>query len=493
MADRQIVRFIDVQIQKDSPLVSEAGFGTLLVLTNYDYLTTTTRVREFSSESTVEDFFGEGSEEALAADAYFKQDPFLSNSPENIYFGRYADAATAAILEGGDSPESDYTVWQGVTSGEFAITIDATLDEVAGLNFSSVASMDDVATVITAGLSQGTCLYRDDRFVFVSPTTGATSTITLCSTVTTPAGTDISGSAYLDCDTAVSPTVPGGAILSQGQVAESIEDAINAIENVSNDWYALGIIADFRDTTDVQDIADEIESRRKIFISATNDVNVLTLGSTSTNAYYVKNANYKRTGFIYHDNATAYPDMAWMGLQLPKDIGSTNWAYKTFAGIAEGAAVDIDPVTLTEDQIDAAQDVNCNVYTSTLSSSFTHFGTMGGGRNTDKDGEYIDIIRNIDFVQARVEEGLLSLELERDIIPYTDAGIAIVENRLKARLQQYAVDQGIAVEGTVETSFPKRSETSVADRGDRLLPDGEFQFELVGGVNKIIVRAVVYV
>jgi len=84
MADRQIVRFIDVVIQKDSPLLSAAGFGTLIVLTDYQYLSTTRRVREFSTVEAVEDFFGTSSEEALAADAYFNQDPFLSNSPENL-------------------------------------------------------------------------------------------------------------------------------------------------------------------------------------------------------------------------------------------------------------------------------------------------------------------------------------------------------------------------------------------------------------------------
>lgn len=493
MVDRAITRFIDVQIRKDSPLVSAAGFGILLVLTNYKYLTTSTRVKEFTSESTVEDFFGEDSEEWKAADAYFNQDPFLSNAPENLFFGRYADDDTEAILEGGDEAQTTLATWQAVTDGEFAITIDATLDEVAGLDFSSVASLADVATVITTGLTQGTCTYRDNRFVFESPTDGATSTITLCSTVSTPAGTDISGTGFLDCDVAKSATNPGGSVLSQGQAAETVEDAITAIENVNNDWYALGIIVDFRDDSAVEDMADAIESRRKIFISATNDSNVLITGNTSTTSYYVNNANYKRTGFIYHDNDEVYPDMSWLGQQLPKDIGSTNWAYKTLAGIAEGANADIDPVDLTEDEKDAALGIFCNLYTATLSADYTYFGTMGGGRNADKDGEYIDIVRNVDFLQARIEEGLLSLLLERDIIPYTDAGITIVDNRLKARLQEFGVDQGILVNGTVETSFPKRSETSSEDRGDRLLPDGRFQAELVGGINKIVVRGTVYV
>lgn len=495
MTERQITRFIDVAIAKDSPQVAAASFGYLMVVSDYAYLSTTKRIKEFTSDTSVGAFFGTSSEEYKVANAFFNQDPFLEDRPESIFFGRFADADTAALLETGDSSQSGLAVWQAITDGEFAITIDGTLDEPAALDFSSAASMADVATVITTGLTQGTCLWRDGRFVFVSPTTGASSTITLLDTVATPAGTDISGTGFLDGDIAKSPTNLGGSVLSQGQVAETFADAITAIENIDNSWYAMGVVKKYRDTSTIQDMADEIESRRKMFLSATNDTNVLVLGNTSTNSYYVKNANYRRTGFIYHDNSTLYPDIAWMGLQLPKAVGSTNWAFKSLPGIAEGASVDIPAVALTEDEIDAAYDVNTNVYTSILSSAFTHQGVMGGGRTAVNTGggEYIDIIRNIDFLQARVEEGLLSLLIEREIVPMTDAGIAICDNRLKDRLNTYGVDQGILIAGSVVTSFPKRSEISSEDRGNRLLPDGQFQGELVGGINKVIVRGTVYI
>jgi len=180
-----------------------------------------------------------------------------------------------------------------------------------------------------------------------------------------------------------------------------------------------------------------------------------------------------------------------MGQQLPKDVGSTNWAYKTLAGIAEGAAQNIEPSNLTQTQIDAALDVNANVYTQTIGSNFMYFGTMGGGKNIDKEGEYIDIIVNIDFLQARVEEGLMSLLLEKDIISFTDAGISIVDNRLKNLLQTYGVNQGILVDGTVVTFFPTRAEVSQVERDNRVLPDGTFTAELTGAINTVIVRGTV--
>jgi len=489
---RPIKRFVDVEIRKDTPRVSAAGFGILMMITNSLLLSSTVRHKSFLSAAAVDAFFGDDSEESLAADAFFFQDPFLENQPNEIQFGRFVDDAIAALLECGSSPETDLEVWKLVTTGTLTVVIDTADVDLTGLDFHSVTSMADVATVIDTALGvDGDCYFLINRFCFVSASTGASSTITLL----TPEGTgvDISGSDYLDGDVLVGPTNLGGSILSQGQIAEEFAAAITAIENVNSDWYAMGALKEFRDDTVTEDMADEIESRRKMFLIATNDANTLILDDTSTFMYYLKNANYKRSAGIYHDNSNLYPDTSWMGQQLPKDVGSTNWAFKELAGIAEGAEVNIPAVVLSELQKDAALDVNCNVYTTVLAADFVYLGTMGGGKNVDKEGEFIDIIRNIDFLQARTEEGLMSLFLEKDIIPFTNAGITTADTRLRSRLDEYGVKQGILVVGSIITSFPKRSEVSQSDRDDRLLPDGTFTAELQGGINKVVVRGTVFI
>ena len=491
---RAIKRFIDVEITKDSPRVSAADFGVALVLSDSSLLTTTTRTRRFTSASGVATFFGSSSEEALAANAFFFQDPFLANQPEELYFGRFADAPTAAVIECGTGYESDIEVWKLVNDGEFGSDIDAGTVDVAALDFTAVTSMADVAAVINVGLgANGDCAFVVDRFVINSGTTGAASLITLLKTVAAPAGTDISGSDYLDGDVIVSAENLGGSILSQGQVAETATAALTAIRAVDDSWYALGVVKKYRDSADTDLLAAAIEPLRKMFFVATNDVTTLILGSGASFSAKIKALGYKRSGAIYDDNSTLYPDMSLLGQQIPKELGSTNWAYKNLAGTAEGAAVDIPAVVLNQDQIEAALDKNCNLYTETLSNDFTYFGTMLAGKNADNDGEYIDIIRNIDFVQARTEEGMLSLLLEKDIIYFTNAGITITDNRLKEMLKTYGEDQGIFVEGSIVTSFPKRSEVSQANRDDRKLPDGTFTAELTGAVDTVIVRGKVFI
>lgn len=491
---RAIKRFIDVEITKDTPRVSAAGFGIKLVVTDASLITPTSRVRRFTTAQAVSDFFGAASEEYKAADALFFQDPFLENQVEEMLFGRFVDAAAAAVIECGDSPETTLGDWLAIDDGEFGVTIDGSLVDVAGLDFTSITSLADVAAVIAVGLgANGDCIYSGGRFSIISGTTGVTSTITLLDTVAVPAGTDISDADLLDGVAEVSGSDSGGAILSQGQAEETVAAMMTAIRNVNDDWYELGAIKKYRDVTEAEEMADEIASLRKTFSIATNDANTLILGNSSNFSATIKALNYKRIDAIYHDNDTLYPDMSWSGQQLPKPIGSTNWAYKTLAGIEEGALVNIPAVALTQTQIDAALDKNCNLYTRTLGADFTYFGTMLGGKNVDKDGEYKDIIRNIDFLQARIEEGLMSLLLEKDIIFFTNAGISIVDSRLREMLNTFGVVQGILVEGTVKTFFPKRSEVSQGDRDNRLLPDGTFEAELTGGINTIILRGKVFI
>ena len=487
MAERAIKRFVDVEIQKGTPSVSVASFGVPILITNSSVITIATRTKRFTSKDSVALLFGTASEEWKVADAYFSQDPFLDNQPSELVMGRYVDVASSAVLEAGQSPLTVLATWQAITDGEFGIDVDGTPVSVTGLDFSAVTSLDDVASVISAGTAGATVTYVINRFVFASALTGVASTLTLLSNIA-GAGTDISGAGFIDGDVAYSVENTSGSLLSQGQIAETAEVMVSAIESSNNEWYALGVVKALRDIQFTEDLADAIESRRKIALFTTNDANVAVLGSTASLSYALKTKNYKRTGIAYHNNTNVYPEWSWMGQQLPKDAGSTNWSYKKLSGISEGASQDILPVSLTSAQIDACQDVNTNVFTETLGASFIYFGTMIGGKNADKDGEFIDIIVAVDFLQARAEEGLMSLLLEKDVIPFTDGGISIVDTRLKSVLQTYGVNQAILVEGSVVTNFPKRSEVSQSDRDNRLLPNGTFTAELSGAVDTIVVR-----
>lgn len=143
---------------------------------------------------------------------------------------------TPAYLTGGSSATSNYATWEAVTDGEFAITIDGTARDITGIDFTGVTDMDEVAAAIQAAVravtsGTETVEWDTDHFVISSGDATSSSAVSVTSAVSGGAGTDISGvgaTAYLDGETAVG-TVTKRAMADYGDfLAGVIEDAIQA-------------------------------------------------------------------------------------------------------------------------------------------------------------------------------------------------------------------------------------------------------------------------
>jgi hypothetical protein len=98
-----------------------------------------------------------------------------------------------------------HTGWTGITNGSFRATIDGVAWNFDAINFSTAASMTDVATLIqtkiraitgaTETVSYDAATYK---FTITSSTTGTESQVSVLSTSTGTVGTDISGANYLN-------------------------------------------------------------------------------------------------------------------------------------------------------------------------------------------------------------------------------------------------------------------------------------------------------
>jgi hypothetical protein len=372
---REITRYVDVAITKETALLQATGFGIPILLT--DDVTTlpiATRVKEYLSLAAVEVDFADTTDEYKAAKAYFNQDPFNKKHPEKLLIGSW------------------------------------------------------------------------DK---------------------------------------------GGA--------EDIADALQDIIDTNDTWYAMGTVAGLRtDETNLELLATEIEALRKVLILCSNNADSYDSASTTDLLYVLKNkdtSGYKRTMIIYHDDATLYPDWSIMGKFLPIDPGSSQIAYQILAGTSAGATF-IDAADITSVNKDNLFAKNGNTIVEVAGQTFIYPGTMVGGKNIDREGEWFDIIRSIDYMQARVEEGLLSLMLEKandaSKIPFTNDGIGLVRTRLGDKLNDM-VEAGILVEDSIVITTPTRDEVSTDNRDDRILPDVDFNAELAGAIQKIVVRGKVRV
>lgn len=167
---------------------------------------------------------------------------------------------TGATLTGGTNAQSNFATWGSVVDGHFAITIDGTARNIT-VDFTGVASMDDVAAKIQSAIRAATSRYETvvwatNRFIIRSSLTSSESAITVTSTYA--GGTDISGagaSDWMDCDaghgvvTAASKNYEADEVwlyCSQGQTTPELAQAaakyyIGKVNNAAMSTFVLSV------------------------------------------------------------------------------------------------------------------------------------------------------------------------------------------------------------------------------------------------------------
>lgn len=246
-------------------------------------------------------------------------------------------------------------------------------------------------------------------------------------------------------------------------------EALVAIEAIDDDWY--GLTCESRSQADIEEIAQNfIESRIKQYFALTSDADV----KNGVAANVLKNLNaaaLDRTSVWFSDDADNYLASAIVGLQLPKAPGSTNWAHKTVSGPSFD--------NLTPTQQGNIEGDKGNQYLRVAGVNTTQFGQVVSG-------EYIDVMRGADFLQARIQELVFFQLINSEKIPYTNDGIAQIENRLREALNLGVNNQIINDDFTI--TVPDVADISVIDKGNRFLPDMEFEATLTGAINKTQIR-----
>jgi hypothetical protein len=162
---------------------------------------------------------------------------------------------------------------------------------------------------------------------------------------------------------------------------------------------------------------------------------------------------------------------------LPTQPGAATWKFKTLAGVS------ID--TLTTDQSRIAREIkNANTYERIGGINITREGIVSSGN-------FIDVIIGVFWLESRIEERIYQKLTQLDKVPFTDAGIAIIEAELRAQLEQ-AVDYGLITSDYV-IQVPKAADVSLVDKAARLLPDVRFSAILAGAIHRVIIQGIVSV
>ncbi len=425
---------VNVQISRETKQVSRKSFGIPLILGTHKAFTSL--VQTFSSLEEVGLVFTTTDKVYIAAAAFFSQSP-------SILKLKVARRATSDVTTVAVSTVANSTA--------YSITLNGT---VFTFTSDSSATAIEIAAGLVAAINAGSV------------------------PVTAAAVGD--GTYTLTADVA---SVPYSVKLDSRQTATfstsgTIAADIDAISVEDSEWYAL--VCTSRTDADIQSIALKIETMQKIYVSTTGDANVVNTSvssDTTTTAAILKASGAARTSLIFSAySATQFPECALLGKILPLDPGSWTAQFKTLAGIT----VDVP----TSTQRTNALGKNVSIYTEVGGVSIVEGGKVC-------EGEYLDVIVFIDYLQARITEKIYAVLVNQPKVPFTDAGIALIQSEINSVLQDGVSLGGLTTSPPYTITVPKASDVSVADKGARTLNNVKFSATLAGAIHAVTVQGTV--
>lgn len=245
----------------------------------------------------------------------------------------------------------------------------------------------------------------------------------------------------------------------------SISQDIAAIQAVDNTWY--GVICTSKTTSDILEIAQYIQTQQKVYFTSSSDPTILTNSTTGIGSQ-LKALNLTRTALLYSANPNAGPEAAWVGAMLPYLPGSDYWKF----AVLEGIIAD----NLNDTQIANALAKNVNIYTQFGGIDITNPGVVSSGA-------FIDNTIFIDWLMSTMQVNVYQTLVNVPKVPYTNKGIAVIENQMRMTLQIGEQQGGLAPGWTV--SAPDISKVSQADKASRTLNGLTFNATLAGAIGEV--------
>lgn len=436
-----IDRIVNVQISLNTNGVSKEGFSTMLVVgthaNNLNRVTTYTNINDL-----INDGFSTDDPIYRAVSAAFSQTP----RPRQVKVGRrQVEEVNLSVNNVKDN--TDYTIT--VSSKD----TDGTVDEEA-YKYNSQTSA--TATKIVEGLQ-----------ALMASDTAVTATVS-------------GGKLKLTAKSGKSFAIKISSNLSAEltEPTEEIADSMNAIMASDADFY--GIVLASRDKDDIMAMAEWVETQIKLFGTSTAEQGAKDSETDTDLLSMLKAKNYYRTFAFYHELANnEYLEAGIMARCFAIEPGGENWANKVLSGLTAD--------TLTKTEYLAVSGKNGNTFETFRNKSITQNGKVAGD-------EWIDVIRFRDWLQEEITINVFNLLINSDKVPYTDAGIALIENQIRQALllgqrrggiapTEYDEDNnenlGFSIEMPLAANIPANT------KAQRLLEDVKFTARLAGAINVV--------
>lgn len=419
---------VTVNITAETRTPTQEGFGTLLIAgyhTKY-----VDRVRSYTGLSgLVADGFATTDPIYKAAAAAFSQNP----RPPRIKVGRRTLAPSQSVR---------ITPTIATEGFVYRITVSGTALTYTVL---AAATTTTVATAIAALIN--------------ALSTAVASSVAADITVTPQVA-----------NTLVSFEAWSKELLVQDLTADpGIATDLAAIALADSDWYGLAL--DSNSKAEVVAAAAWIEANGKLFIAQTGDSDVLDGGSTTDVLSTIKASTYGRTAGLLHLSIAAQWMAAGLAAQrFTAQAGSDTWAYKTIAAVSTHRS-------LTSTERTAALAKNATIYETNAGVNVTVGGKVAGG-------EWIDVVRGLDWLRARLRERVFGVLISSPKVPYTQAGIDTIGEAVKGVLDVAASPAvQLLADGTQSVLVPKVGNVTTTDKQNRTLSNVQWSARLAGAIH----------
>lgn len=448
-----------------------ASFGKLLFLSDeVNEFTTTERIREYTSMKAVEEDFKTG-EVLKAAQAYYGQTP----KPRFFMVGNMSKEQTKATLTGVANFTADDA--KKITAGGFTLSVDGRQVVISGIDLSS-GSGDAEAVVVALNAAVAPKSKANAPCVFTAEYGAVKATGKEMGGKIVAAVSDVQGLAKLiGFDESV-------AVIEQGKQPETPTQALAACSDVNDTFYGVVLDRKFRDNDGAEEVAGWVQARAKIFFNTTNDPRVLVMTAEDDICSRLAAKSMSRTLSSYSHKTEEYPSCSVAGRAFTVNFEGTN----TTITLNLKAMPSTTAVKLTSSQKAAMVKKNCN--------AFTIFGGVNVFSDSRmQDAGWFDTVHGCDWLQNRIQTDVFNLMRGTTTkIPYTDAGVGMVVQRVEMGLRQ-GVRNGLLAPGFDNegnyhghgysiTTIPV-GEVSPSDKGNRIYKGITFKAIGAGALHNV--------
>lgn len=254
----------------------------------------------------------------------------------------------------------------------------------------------------------------------------------------------------------------------------------------ADEWSAKGwrqLITVNLGTSKIEDVARLVEglNKKMYFVSATiegadakTDADFKTAWETLMGTVN----SYERTVLMYYDNSVATPEAALVAETAGRDVGS--FTYKNM--ILKG----VPPLDISDARVNI---INGNDEAGHAMTIVRKAGDIVTTEGKTASGEYIDVIDSRDWIIENITYNSQSALNKNAKIPYTNAGITLLESITLSVLKE-GFDMGMIAPleedettGDYSTDFAPASEISPESKASRHYDGGHFSFVLAGAIH----------